>query len=52
MSYARIGNGLYAKTGDRKSLLDQYRENQKNCPHQQRDPRGTCYKCGDRKEVK
>jgi len=49
MKYARIANGIYAKVGGR-SLLEQYRENKKNCPHQQRDLRGTCYKCGETKD--
>jgi hypothetical protein len=47
----QIGNGLYARTNERPSLLDQYRKLQASCTHEKRDPRGTCYRCGHR-EVK
>lgn len=43
----RIGNGLYARTRRQMSLLEQYRHLRASCPHEQRDPRGTCYRCGD-----
>jgi hypothetical protein len=44
-----IGNGLYARRRDRKpSLLDQYRKLQATCKHENRDPRGTCYSCGQK----
>jgi hypothetical protein len=44
---AQIGPGLYCRTKPRGlSLMDQYRKLQANCPHAQRDPRGTCYHCG------
>jgi membrane protease subunit (stomatin/prohibitin family) len=45
---ARIGNGLYAHTKIRLSLMEQYRQLQASCEHKQRDPRGTCYRCGHR----
>lgn len=49
---ARIGNGLYAQTKpQRLSLLDEYRKLQKECEHAKRDPRGMCYRCGQ-KEAK
>lgn len=41
-----IGNGLYAHTKQRTSLLEEYKLRQKTCPHTRRDPRGTCYHCG------
>ena len=41
-----IGNGLYARTRVRQSLMDQYRKLQTTCPHEKRDPRGMCYRCG------
>ena len=44
-----IGNGLYARSP--LSLMELYRQQQKDCPHTRRDPRGTCYHCGHR-EVK
>jgi hypothetical protein len=43
-----IGNGLYARTRRIESLIDQYLRKQAECPHQKRDPRGTCYECGHR----
>ena len=46
MAIAVIGNGLYAMTSRRKSLLDIYRERQAKCAHAKRDPKGTCYECG------
>jgi hypothetical protein len=46
-----IGNGLYARTLTKLSLLEQYRKLQAECSHEKRDPRGTCYHCG-RKEAK
>lgn len=33
------------------SLMDAYRRLQLTCDHKERDPRGTCYRCGQRKEV-
>ena len=41
-----IGNGLYVRTNQKPSLLEQYRKLQAECPHAKRDPRGTCYRCG------
>jgi len=41
-----IGNGLYARTRVKLSLLEQYRKLQAECAHEKRDPRGTCYRCG------
>jgi hypothetical protein len=46
-----IGNGIYARTQQRMSLMDEYRELQRTCEHSQRDPRGQCYKCGDRRAI-
>ena len=46
MAIASIGNGLYARTRDKLSLLEQSRKLQAECPHAKRDPRGTCYRCG------
>jgi hypothetical protein len=46
-----IGNGLYAPTRVKLSLLEQYRKLQAECRHERRDPRGTCYHCGQ-KETK
>lgn len=43
-----IGNGLYAHTRARVSLLEAYRQKQAVCIHDKRDPRGTCYACGQR----
>src|SRR5215471_2674135 len=40
MAIASIGNGLYARTRDKLSLLQQYRKLQAECPHAKRDPRG------------
>jgi hypothetical protein len=45
-----IGNGLYAWTKQPLSLLEQYRLKQQTCSHAKRDPRGTCYECGQRRE--
>ena len=44
-SIVSIGNGLYVRTNQKLSLLEQYRK-QAECPHAKRDPRGTCYRCG------
>jgi hypothetical protein len=41
-----IGNGLYARTRTQLGLLEQYRRLQTECPHERRDPRGVCYRCG------
>lgn len=47
--YAAIGNGLYAETNGRGlSLMDWYRRLQAVCIHDKRDPKGTCYNCGQR----
>jgi hypothetical protein len=46
-----IGNGLYARTRTRSSLLEQYRRLQAKCTHEKRDPRGTWYRCGHREAV-
>ena len=46
-----IGNGLYARTRTRLSLLDEYQKLQAECPHEKRDPNGVCYRCGH-KETK
>ena len=46
-----IGNGLYASTNRPLSLVEQYRKLQAECKHAQRDPHGTCYRCGH-KEVR
>lgn len=43
---AVIGNGLYCATRRRRSLLEEYRERQRLCQHDRRDPRGMCYHCG------
>jgi len=43
-----IGNGLYARSRVKLSLIEQYRQLQAECPHEQRDPRGTCYRCGQK----
>lgn len=43
-----IGNGLYAQTNQKPSLLEQARQMQASCDHRQRDPTGTCYRCGQR----
>lgn len=47
-----IGNGLFAKTKvqTRKSLLDEYREMQRGCSHDKRDPSGMCYDCGHKEK--
>lgn len=49
--YVSIGNGLYARTRIPLSLMEQYRRLQATCEHIQRDPKGTCYRCGHRKEA-
>ena len=41
-----IGNGLYARTRVQPGLLEQYRKLQAECPHEKRDPRRVCYRCG------
>ena len=41
-----VGNGLYAHTRGKASLLEQYRKLQAECAHEKRDPRGVCYRCG------
>ena len=46
-----IGNGLYARTLTKLSPLEQYLKLQAECSHEKRDPRGTCYHCGQ-KEAK
>lgn len=43
-----IGNGLFAQTRVRESLMGAYLRIQKSCEHVKRDPRGTCYHCGHR----
>lgn len=43
-----IGNGLYAQTNEKLSLMDRYRQMQASCDHRQRDPTGMCYRCGQR----
>jgi len=45
MAIVSIGNGIYART---QSKL------QAECPHAKRDPRGTCYRCGqnNNKEIR
>jgi hypothetical protein len=43
-----IGPGLYARTNEKPNLLDQYRAKQTACPHEKRDPRGVCYRCGQK----
>ena len=43
-----IGPGLFARTREQKeSLLDWARKLKARCAHEQRDPRGMCYTCGD-----
>jgi len=46
-----IGNGLYARTLVKPSLLGQYRKLQAECTHEKHDPRAICYRCGHQKEV-
>jgi hypothetical protein len=46
--WVAIGNGLYARTKVRLSLMEEYRLKQATCAHEQRDPKGTCYACGQR----
>lgn len=46
-----IGNGLWAASRPSSTLLEQYRAKQARCPHAKRDPRGTCYECGQKKEA-
>ena len=41
-----IGNGLYSSTRTQSGLLEQYRRLQAECPHEKRDPRRVCYRCG------
>ena len=41
-----IGNGLYARARTQPGLLEQYRKLQAECPHEKRDPRGVCHRCG------
>jgi hypothetical protein len=47
MALVAIGNGLFARTRTRESLMDAYRRKQRTCQHAHRDPRGMCYKCGN-----
>jgi hypothetical protein len=46
-----IGNGLYARTAVKLSLLEQYRKLQAECSHEKREPRGTCYRCGQKEKA-
>ena len=46
MKIVSIGNGLYARTNQKPTLLEQYRKLQAECRHDRRDPRGMCYRCG------
>jgi len=46
-SIAIIGNGLYVRSGHM-SWMDQLKAKQRQCSHKERDPRGTCYNCGQR----
>lgn len=41
-----IGNGLYVRRP--MTLIERCQMAQARCPHAQRDPRGTCYECGQR----
>jgi hypothetical protein len=50
-SYVSIGNGLFAPVCRPESIFEAYRRIQRTCKHEKRDPRGTCYQCGDRKEA-
>jgi len=43
-----IGNGVFARTRAPLSLLEGYRRLQASCEHLERDPAGTCYRCGKR----
>jgi hypothetical protein len=43
-----IGNGLYAMAKRTESAFEYYRRIRKTCEHTQRDPNGTCYRCGHR----
>lgn len=44
-------NGIPMVTVQTESLMDAYRRRQRECPHEKRDPKGTCYHCGHQ-EVK
>jgi hypothetical protein len=44
-----IGNGIFARTKVQLSRMEQYRLLQATCTHEQRDPNGTCYACGQRR---
>jgi hypothetical protein len=46
-----IAPGLAVGTKRTESWLDAYRRLQRTCEHKQRDPRGTCYRCGHREEA-
>jgi hypothetical protein len=50
-----IGPGLYALAKRRLDKFDRewlaICERQRTCTHEKRDPRGTCYHCGNPKEA-
>ena len=48
---ARIGNGMFARSSQGASIMDRSRRLQAACGHVQRDPQGTCYRCGGRLTV-
>ena len=47
---AEIANGVFVPSRVSESLIDEYLQKQAECPHQKRDPRGTCYACGHKND--
>lgn len=45
---AVLVNGIPMVQLRRESLLEAYGREQRECPHAKRDPKGTCYRCGQR----
>jgi hypothetical protein len=45
---AIIGNGLFVRTGGKPGWYEQLLRKQATCAHAKRDPKGTCYGCGQK----
>ena len=43
-----IGNGLFAQVRRPETIWEAHLRRQRDCKHEKRDPRGTCYHCGHR----
>lgn len=45
---AVLVNGIPMVQLQRETLMESYRREQRECAHEKRDPKGTCYRCGHR----